>query len=100
MNSLKWISACLAGRISERKYLTSFSVRIRLLKRVETSTSLLWYAAYHAGMVQNIGMKILAGLPWQCGKVGPAIPFLSKSGVTKKTLFFNLIGNQVNPPIR
>jgi glucosamine--fructose-6-phosphate aminotransferase (isomerizing) len=85
----KVISACLEGRISETKVLTScFGADSGFLKEVENVHIVACGTSYHAGMVAKYWIEDLAGLP--CSVEVASEYRYRKVAVPKKTLFLTL----------
>jgi glucosamine--fructose-6-phosphate aminotransferase (isomerizing) len=85
----KVISACLEGRISESKVLTScFGADSAFLKEVENVHIVACGTSYHAGMVAKYWIEDLAGIP--CSVEVASEYRYRKVAVPKKTLFLTL----------
>ncbi|MEO9656096.1 glutamine--fructose-6-phosphate transaminase (isomerizing) [Marinomonas sp.] len=83
------ISACLEGRISETKVLTScFGADSQFLKDVENIHIVACGTSYHAGMVAKYWLEDLAGLP--CTVEVASEYRYRKVAVPKNTLFLTL----------
>lgn len=85
----KVIAACLEGRISESKVLTScFGADSNFLKQVENIHIVACGTSYHAGMVAKYWLEDLAGLP--CTVEVASEYRYRKVAVPKNTLFLTL----------
>ncbi|RDL43377.1 glutamine--fructose-6-phosphate transaminase (isomerizing) [Marinomonas piezotolerans] len=85
----KVIAACLEGRISETKVLTScFGVDSSFLKDIENVHIVACGTSYHAGMVAKYWIEDLAGLP--CSVEVASEYRYRKVAVPKNTLFLTL----------
>lgn len=85
----KVISACLEGRISETKVLTScFGAESGFLKDIENVHIVACGTSYHAGMVAKYWIEDLAGLP--CSVEVASEYRYRKVAVPKNTLFLTL----------
>ncbi|BFM49669.1 glutamine--fructose-6-phosphate transaminase (isomerizing) [Marinomonas sp. THO17] len=85
----KVISACLEGRISDTKVLTScFGAESDFLKKVENIHIVACGTSYHAGMVAKYWIEELAGLP--CSVEVASEYRYRKVAVPKNTLFLTL----------
>ncbi|MBR7887661.1 glutamine--fructose-6-phosphate transaminase (isomerizing) [Marinomonas sp. A79] len=85
----KVISACLDGRISETKVLTScFGAESGFLKDIENVHIVACGTSYHAGMVAKYWIEDLAGLP--CSVEVASEYRYRKVAVPKNTLFLTL----------
>ncbi|MCB5161249.1 glutamine--fructose-6-phosphate transaminase (isomerizing) [Marinomonas algarum] len=83
------ISACLEGRISETKVLTScFGAESEFLKDIENVHIVACGTSYHAGMVAKYWIEDLAGIP--CSVEVASEYRYRKVAVPKKTLFLTL----------